>query len=149
MGSFARATCKNGPSMTPLVVNVVDFDRTGFAAGADAPDMEATQSRNHPVAAIVSYGRWGSINTGVDGWLFRARNWEPEPCPEGAFDVGPLLDAVPSVAEIMAHEGALAMVFVEHPRNDTWVYVYTKRGGGEWRLRTDAQVAALMELAAA
>lgn len=69
----------------------------------------------------------------------------PEPCPEGAFARGPLLESVPTVARIMATEGELVVVFVEHPRSDEWVYIYTRRNGGTWRKCAEHGAAALIK----
>lgn len=67
--------------------------------------------------------------------MFRAPGLRPEPCPEEAWNLGPLLDCVPRVAQILAREGSLVLVVVENPRNPRWVYIHTPSGGGNWRQR--------------
>ncbi len=70
----------------------------------------------------------------------------PEPCPEGAFGHGPLLESVPEVARIIMEEkGKLVVVFVEHPRRDDWVYIFTRSNGGAWRKCAEHGAAALIK----
>ena len=87
-----------------------------------------------PYTALVRWGRTDKDRP--DGWLFEAPGRNPEPCPEAAWGLGPTLDVVPQVAEILAREGELTFVMVEHPGNPKMVYMYTARNGGHWQSKT-------------
>ena len=93
--------------------------------------MSLGMSADRPFTALVSWGRVTKHHP--DGWLFRIPGFDPEPCPEGAWELGPTLEVIPQVAEILAREAQLPVVMVEHPGNPKMVYVYTIRGGGHWQ----------------
>lgn len=88
-----------------------------------------------PYTALI---RWGPYDgQQVHGWMFVAPGSEPEPCPEDAWALGPGIESVPMVAEILAREADLVLVMVEHPSNPRKIYVYTPSGGGDWRRKSD------------
>ncbi len=90
--------------------------------------------------AVLSYTvliEWGPHpSASCHGWMFRMLGKKPEPCPEDAWKLGPTIEACPKVAEILAREGELVLVFVQSPTLSQMVYVYTPGGGGIWRSKT-------------
>lgn len=134
--SFARKGCDFGPLVTPLRLGrsrseVQSRACPTISLSVNAPQLPATL---RPYVALVQWRRYAAQET--DGWMFRAPGHHPEPCPEDAWGLGPVLESVPKVAEILARKGGLAFVIVENPRNPRMVYMYTRRGGGHWQDRS-------------